>query len=46
LELEGVNRDAVLGDNEPKKVVDGDAKYTLEGFQEDSVPMTSLKSDA
>jgi hypothetical protein len=46
LDLEGVHCDAVLGDNEPKKASDGDAKYTLEGVQADIVLETSLKNDA
>jgi hypothetical protein len=46
LDFEGVHHDVVLGDNEPKKAFDNDAKYTLEGVQEDIVLMTSLKNDA
>jgi hypothetical protein len=46
LDLEGVHRDAVLGDNEAKEVFDNDAKYTLEGVQADIVLATSLENDA
>jgi hypothetical protein len=43
LDLEGVQCDSVLGDYEPKEVSDGDAKYTLEGVQEDILLATSMK---
>jgi hypothetical protein len=45
LDLEGVHCDAMLGNDEPKEVSSGDAKYTLEGVQADIVLMTSLKDD-
>jgi hypothetical protein len=35
----------MLGDDEPKEASYGDAKYTLEGVQEDIVLSTSLKDD-
>jgi hypothetical protein len=43
LDLEGVDCDAVLGDDEPKKVSSGDAKNTLEGIQEDILLTTPVK---
>jgi hypothetical protein len=46
LELEEVHSDAMLGDDEPKEESNGDAKYTLEGVQEDIVLATSLKDDS
>jgi hypothetical protein len=46
LDLEGVHRDVMLGDNEPKKVSSSDAKYTFEGVQADIVLVISLENDA
>jgi hypothetical protein len=46
LDFEGVHRDAVLRNNEPKEASDRNAKDTLEGVQEDIVLVTSLKNDA
>jgi hypothetical protein len=43
LDLEGFHYDAMLGDDEPKEVSDGDMKYTLEVVQADIVLATSLK---
>jgi hypothetical protein len=46
LDLEGVHSDAMLGNDEPKEVSDGDAKYTLEGIQADIVLATPLKDNS
>jgi hypothetical protein len=46
LDLEGVHSDAVLGDDEPKEVSDGDTKYTLEGVQVDIILVTLLKDNS
>jgi hypothetical protein len=45
LDLEGVYRDSMLGENEPKEASDSDAKYTLERVQVDIVLATSLEND-
>jgi hypothetical protein len=45
LDLEGSHYDVVLGNDEPKEVSSGDAKYTLEGVQADIVLETLLKED-
>jgi hypothetical protein len=46
LDLEGVDYDAMLGDDEPKEVFNGDTKYALEGIQADIVLMTVVKYNA
>jgi hypothetical protein len=33
LDVEGIHGDATLGNDEPKEVSGGDAKYTLRGFK-------------
>jgi hypothetical protein len=46
LDLEGVDCDAVLGDDEPKEASSGDAEYALEGIQVDIVLTTPVKYNA
>jgi hypothetical protein len=45
LDLEGVHHDVILGNNEPNEAFNHDAKYTLEGVQEDIVLATLLEND-
>jgi hypothetical protein len=46
LDLEGVNYNAMLGNDKPKEVANSDAKHTLEGIQVDVVLMTPLEDDS
>jgi hypothetical protein len=45
LEIQGVHRDVVLGDNEPKEASGSKEKYTLEGVEVHIVLATSLEND-